>query len=108
MLVRQTYSRIAMRLMTDESTSELLVDNIAVDADGTFRVFAVYRNESKIEVRDRSPIHYGALALTVQGSPAESLVGFYWTDRNTRGDIELTGRVTGYYDSYAQAKKVVG
>jgi len=70
-------------------------------------VFAVYRNESKLEVRDRSPIHYGALALTVQGTPAQSLVGFYWTDRNTRGDIELNGRVEGYYDSYAEAKNAV-
>jgi hypothetical protein len=108
MLVRQTFSSIRMRLMTDESTSELLVDDIVIDPDGTFRVFAVYRNESKLEVRERSPIHYGALALTVQGSPAQALVGFYWTDRNTRGDIELTKRVEAYHDSYTEARRVLG
>jgi hypothetical protein len=107
MLVRQTYRKIRLRLMTDESTSELLVDDLVVDPDGTFRVFAVYRNESKLEVRERSPIHYGALALTVQGSPVQALVGFYWTDRNTRGDIEITGRVESYYDSFSEAHRML-
>lgn len=103
MVVRQTYSRISMRMMTAESTSQLLVDDLVLSADGTFRIFAVYQNEPKIAVRDRSPVHYGGLALTVQGSPATSMEGFYWTDRCTRGDIVLKDRRKEAYDSYELA-----
>jgi hypothetical protein len=38
--------------------------------DETFKVFAVYRNESRIAVRDRSPLHYGAFALWITHRPS--------------------------------------
>jgi hypothetical protein len=103
MAVRQTYSSLSMKLMTDESTSSLVAEGLSVGSDGTFKVFAVYRNESRIAVRDRSPIHYGAFALDVQGSPASRMEGAYWTDRNTRGDMTLTDRNKKVIDGYGEA-----
>jgi hypothetical protein len=108
MAVRQTFSSLSMRLMTDESTSSLVAEGIALAPDGTFKVFAVYRNESRIAVRDRSPIHYGAFALDVHGTPAASMEGVYWTDRNTRGDMVLSERRKRVVDNYSDAHTEFG
>ncbi len=103
MVVRQTYSRLTMTLLTTESTSQFVADELTLGTDGRFAVFAVYHNEPKVQVRHRSAMHYGAMKLTVQGKPATSLEGFYWTDRLTRGDIQLSERRKRAFDSFEDA-----
>lgn len=56
----------------------------------------------------RSPIHYGAVALSVRGTPAETLEGVYWTDRLTRGDIQLADRRGDAYETYNAARVAFG
>ena len=56
LVVRQTYSTLSLRMLTPESSSELAAAEISKAADGTYRLAAVYRNEPKLSVRDRSPI----------------------------------------------------
>ena len=75
MAIRQTYSSLSLRLMTSESASELIGSEIVSFPDGTFRITGVYRNEPKQLIRDRSPIHNGAILLTVIGRPATALKG---------------------------------
>jgi hypothetical protein len=87
LVIRQTFSMISMRMLTVESSSELVGAAIAKANDGTYRISGVYWNEPKLSVRDRSPIHYGGLLLDVEGSPVERLSGHYWTDRATKGEI---------------------
>jgi SMODS-associating 2TM, beta-strand rich effector domain len=103
MLVRQTYSTVTMTLFTAESSSVFVADELALDTDGRFAVFAVYRNEPKAAVRHRSPIHYGAMKLVVQGSDPSAMTtieGVYWTDRLTRGDIVMTERRLEKFNGY--------
>lgn len=92
MAISQTFSRLSLRLMTEESRSEILGAEILRSEDGTYRVVGVYRNEPKLSVRHRSPIHNGAVLLQALGSPPSSLEGHYWTDRNTAGELVLTER----------------
>ena len=103
-VIRQTYTQTSLRLLTSESTSELLVDDIVLGTDGTFRLFGVYRNEPKVAVRHRSEMHYGAIALTVYSEPLLRLEGAYWTDRQTRGDLLLADRKTEEHDSFESAR----
>ena len=91
LVIRQTYSTISARLLTAESSSELRGAEIMRATDGTYRLVGVYLNEPRVGVRDRSPIHFGALVIDVQGVPPSGLSGHYWTDRNTRGEIESKG-----------------
>ena len=70
--VRQTFSTLSIRMMTAESESRLVTAEITKAADGVYRVAGVYVNEPKLSVRDRSPIHYGAFLLDVQGEPPKS------------------------------------
>ena len=92
MVVQQTFSRLSLSLITEESRSELLGAEISRGGDGTYRVFGVYRNEPRFAVRHRSEMHYGALELRVAGSRPERIEGHYWTDRDTAGELTLTER----------------
>jgi len=108
MIVRQTYSDITMTFFTRESSSQFVADELTVGPDGRFVVFAVYQNEPKAQVRHRSPIHYGALKMIVQGSPPTGIEGVYWTDRLTRGDIRLFDRRYSRYDTFEAAATAYG
>ena len=105
MVIRQTYSTISMRLITRESSSKLTAGRILKEPDGLYLITGVYNNESKHSFRERSPIHYGSLILTVVGDPPQKLCGHYWTDRGTRGELSLTERKREFpYDFETAAK----
>jgi SMODS-associating 2TM, beta-strand rich effector domain len=106
MVVRQTFSILSMRLMTKESSSELVAERIVQAEDGVFRILGVYTNKPRVAVRHRSEIHFGALLLDVQGDPATSLEGHYWTDRSTRGSMTFTRHEAKVLGSYDEAHSV--
>ena len=103
MVIRQTYSELSMRLLTEESSSMLLGAEIARAPDATQTVSGVYRNEPKMAVRAKSQMHHGAILLQIVGSPPTALKGHYWTDRSTAGDLDLTARRNRVFDDYATA-----
>lgn len=107
LVIRQTFSTLSVRMLTDESTSELVAAEINKANDGTYRLAAVYRNEPNLSVRDHSPIHFGAFVLDVQGDPAKDLVGHYWTDRNTRGEVRTLASHGSIANSFKEARTLV-
>lgn len=106
MTIRQTYSLFSARLFTKESSSYLVAHKIERQNDGVFQLFGTYQNTPDIALRgERSEIHYGALVLEVRGDPPHSLIGHYWTDRGTRGSMELSNRIDEILNSYAEGAK---
>lgn len=103
MAIGQTYSRLTLRLLTEESTSESLAAHITSSREGLFSVLVVYRNEPRPSVRKRSPIHYGALILQSADGVTE-IAGQYWTDRRSVGELTLSGRHPAYASDYTTAK----
>lgn len=103
-VIAQTFSRLTLRVVTIESQSELLGAELLRSEDGTYRLVGVYRNEPKLSVRDRSPIHNGAVVLQIVGSPTKSLQGHYWTDRQTAGEMLLSDRRATLAGDYADAE----
>lgn len=87
--IRQTYTKLHLRLKTPESTGDFIASIIVAKDDGTYQVLGIYRNQPKISVQDRSRTHLGAMVLDVVGDPfsPSELKGHYWTDRGTRGEI---------------------
>ena len=106
MVIRQTFSTVSLRLFTAESHSETLSARVVRCDDGTCNVAAVYRNTPSLRVRERSPLHHGALLLNVQGDPPESLAGQYWTDRLSQGELVLSARSSALAHSFDQATKL--
>jgi len=105
MVIRQTYSSLSLRLSTGESSSELIGAEVIALPDGTMRMAGVYRNEPRQLLREKSPIHNGAILLEIIGRPVTCLKGHYWTDRNTSGEIELNNRRNEIFHNYETAKK---
>jgi SMODS-associating 2TM, beta-strand rich effector domain len=103
MVVRQTHTTLTLTLFTPESSSTTLAAAIELAPDGRYSVVGVYRNEPKLSIQDRSRVHHGGLRLQVIESPAQ-LVGSYWTDRRTQGEIELARVSTGRAASYSAAR----
>ncbi len=64
--MNQTYAAIHARLQTSESQGDLISSQI-VEEGGRYKFTGVYRNEGRLEVRDRSPIHNGAFILDIEG-----------------------------------------
>lgn len=109
MVVRQCYSRITLRQLTKESSSDMLVSHIRTEEDGRYVVSGVYKNTPVIDAQQRSRPHLGAFLLEVQNDPVTSLEGYYWTDRETRGRMRLTERHPAkYYASFEEAAADMG
>ena len=104
MVVRQTLTSLTLRLLTAESSSMTLASSIVRDLDGMMAVAAVYRAEPRLPVRDRSPIHNGAFYLTISSDPAGELVGHYWTDRGSSGELRMHDRRDSVVGTFADAQ----
>ncbi len=95
--VEQTLSTLQMHLMTAESESVFIADEITPSPTATgYRVVGVYTNTPDVHLRGtRSEIHHGALVLETHGRPSkpDTLTGEYWTDRKTTGRMTFTERV---------------
>ncbi len=88
MVIRQSFASIHIRTYTKESPACSIMASFVKADDGTQELIYTYRNEPRIEVRSRSPIHYGGAKLTIGKSP-ERLEGSYWTDRQTIGELRF-------------------
>ena len=105
--VRQTFWTIDARLMTAESKSYQLSAQLVPptpEVEDEYLLVAVYRNEPKLSVRDRSEIHFGALILRIPADSPKALTGQYWTDRLTCGELSGFSRDKRQFSSFADAE----
>lgn len=103
--VRQTYSQLSFRLMTVEQNSELISSTIQRAEDGVYKISGIYRSEPLLSIRERSPIHFGAMIVTVIGDPPSGLNGHYWTDRNSSGEFKSSERKEKIFSDFDSAQQ---
>lgn len=88
--IKQTFFHTVVKLKTGESQSNSLVASFDIEKDkGVAQLIYTYHNIPKAIVQDRSEIHYGTTILDISEDETE-LNGFYWTNRETKGDMKLT------------------
>jgi hypothetical protein len=58
--------------------------------DGAVELTYLYLNRPDANVEHRSRMHHGSTALDISGSPAKRLKGRYWTDRDSKGELDFT------------------
>jgi hypothetical protein len=106
-VIRQTLTTLSMRTFTERARSVLVAHAIEPEPDGLFSLSAVYRNSPKIEYQEASEgaIHHGALLMEVHEVRPTRLEGHYWTDRGTRGTIQLEYKSANHYSSFEDAKR---
>ena len=106
LVVRQTYSGIWARLLSERSSSETLSATLMKSADGVMTLAAVYRNTPLMSQRSSSPMHTGAFLVELRDEPVTCIAGHYWTDRETGGDMEFAERSNNLSAGFAQAAKL--
>lgn len=113
-VIEQSFWSIHVRLMSSESTSESTSASLLKNGHGAQHVLTyAYVNKPKQEHRPRSNPFTGAGQFRVQGKSPTRIVGTYWTDRLTCGDMDLTllDRKTDYPtldEALAQGPPVTG
>lgn len=91
-LVKQSHSSIHMTVETKESTGRLVTGEIIRGADGSYEFVGIYNNVPRLEIKQAgSQTHDGAFRLQIRGNPSSpsKILGTYWTDRGTAGEMEL-------------------
>ena len=104
LVVRQSAWRVSVVLFTDESRS---VSSLAmVSSDGmTASLDYMYLNRPDSRFEDRSRIHHGSASFDIIGLPATRLRGRYWTNRDSRGELDFTARVPKIAEDYQEAER---
>ncbi len=107
--VKQSLSTLNMHLMTPESESWLIADQVRISPNGNgFQVIGVYTNEPNVHLRDEriSEMHQGAIIIETHGPSLRptTLIAKYWTDRKTTGTMEFTARVSDVTTRFMDAE----
>jgi len=102
--IRQTFTSLSIRLMTEQAESFLVTNSFDLHNDGTTYIYGVYQSDPDILLRSSvSEIHYGSFKYKVLGKPPLELKGHYWTDRGTNGSIRFFDRRDKLFDSFSHA-----
>lgn len=84
--INQTLFGTSVTVKTEESQSYTVAANFDI-TDNYKRLIYTYHNEAKAEYNEKSPQHYGTTIFDVEDK--NKLIGKYYTDRKTTGDIVL-------------------
>lgn len=103
LVIRQTASAMSVTMLTDEMRSKSSLATIST-FDGTTSLDYIYLSRPDSRVEYRSRMHPGATSLDVVGRPATRLRGRYWTDRDTRGELDFFTREKRHADDFATAE----
>ena len=101
LVVRQTFWKVTAVLITRESKSCSTTATVDDDGCGQYQLVAVYRNTPRAALRHRSEVHHGSFKLDISGEPVTRLEGYYWTDRNTMGELQFDRRFKHTVESFA-------
>lgn len=102
--VRQRFTEVEVRMMTEESTSETTSCQLLRKPEDLSILEYSYSNVPRATVRSRSEVHFGSARLESTGQVPSRIEGTYWTDRQTTGEMEFTSHVGAILQSYAEAE----
>jgi hypothetical protein len=102
LVVRQTASAVSVVLLTDESRSWSSYGVVST-VDGAVSLDYIYLHRPDSRVEHRSRMHHGSASFDIIGRPATRLRGRYWTDRDSKGELDFTQRRNKTADDYETA-----
>lgn len=102
LVIRQTAALISVRLLTNESSSTSFLASVNL-VDGASVLTYLYLNRPDMRVEHRSRMHHGSTVLDISSRPTRRLKGRYWTDRDSKGELEFIERNQKLADDFAEA-----
>lgn len=107
LVVRQTATTVSVAMLTDQMRSlSSLASLTGVDGQRSLDYMYLSRPDSRYEKHSR--IHHGSTSLDVTGIPPDRLYGRYWTNRDSRGELDFTERRWKFADTYDTALRMFG
>ena len=106
LVVRQSSETVRVTLFTDESRSSSTFGVVTTGDEVSLEYMYLNRPGNAIEHRSRR--HSGSTSLDIVGRPATRLIGHYWTDRDTRGELDFVERSTRQAESFDSARSLFG
>jgi hypothetical protein len=105
LVIRQSASHVSVKLLTNESRSSSAFATIKLE-DGSCELLYLYLNRPDSRHESRSRMHHGSTTLDLSGSPVKRLKGRYWTDRDTRGELDFDKRNSEIVDDFDEAARL--
>jgi hypothetical protein len=105
LIVRQSATLVSVTLVTDESRSTSTLGAVST-VDGGSMLTYLYLNRPDMRVEHRSRMHHGSTVLDISGSPSERLKGRYWTDRDSKGELDFTERSSKLAEDFDTATRL--
>ncbi|MFD4837455.1 hypothetical protein ACFWP0_08085 [Achromobacter sp. NPDC058515] len=88
--VKQSFFHISCMMRTSEMESSSYSEGFLIDPDRQKKNVAYsYSSKPRLSLNERSVPHDGTAVFNIIESPERKLVGRYWTERLTRGEIVL-------------------
>lgn len=88
--IYQTFSQINCIMHTGEMKSYSIAEGFNINQEHQMKQLSyIYTSKPRILLTGRSPQHDGAMVFDIIGRDSNKLVGKYWTERKTKGEIVL-------------------
>ncbi len=88
--VNQSFSHISCMMCTGEMESTSYSEGFLIDPDRQIKKIAYsYTSKPRLSLSERSVPHDGTAVFKIVEKPKPKLVGRYWTERLTKGEIVL-------------------
>lgn len=89
LVIKQTYSDVSIRLLAEKSRSVSTLARMQAQDSGEFYLDYIYANAPKLKHRQELDNHFGSSRLILPSVRPIKFTGEYWTDRLSRGSLEL-------------------
>jgi hypothetical protein len=102
--IRQSFTTLSITLVAEKSTSYSILANVHHLDSGGYRINYQYANTPGVKFRRQLSAHDGSTELKIAGVRSSKLTGEYWTNRLSRGALDLTWISKSRASSLAQAQ----
>jgi hypothetical protein len=104
LVVRQSGNQVHVGMLTDEMVSVSDQASLTRGADSRWTMRWTYRSDPLQTHRLDSPAHRGAAELRVPIQGGDRMLGSYFTERRTTGDLTFDERLDGHFADAAAAE----
>lgn len=88
--ISQSFFHVSCKMITSEMESNSYSEGFIIDAERQIKEIAYsYNSKSRLSLSERSTPHDGTAVFKIIENPVLKLVGRYWTERPTKGEIIL-------------------
>ena len=88
--VNQSFFHVSCVMRTEEMESSSYIEGFLIDTDRQIKQLAYsYTSKPRLSLSERSIPHDGSAVFKITEKPKSKLIGRYWTERLTKGEIFL-------------------